>query len=176
MIMGLINYPELADSAAKVEEELEYFSRRHPNIILRRIFVFNYFLDDPSQQKINRPAPKTLSKDPSSVIVFPPEGNCSEGGVSMLDVHLQEVMSHASVKLIHSLEKQLNHCEEARLANNLPIYAQLTTQYDDLDESDGAGSKNRKAIKKGLSGRIHKWMGDLCMQVRKSFLFQRVND
>lgn len=27
MIMGLINYPELGDTAEKIEEELEYFAR-----------------------------------------------------------------------------------------------------------------------------------------------------
>jgi hypothetical protein len=27
MIMGLINYPELGDTADKIEEELDYFSR-----------------------------------------------------------------------------------------------------------------------------------------------------
>ena len=123
-------------------------------------------------EPIHRPAPKSLSKDPTSVIVFPPEGNCSEGAISMVEVHLQEVMAHTSVKLFHSLEKQLNHCEEARLANNLPVYALLSTQYDEIDDVEGSAAMtsfsskaNRKNVKKGLAGRIHKWMGDLCMQV-----------
>ena len=105
------------------------------------------------------------------MIVFPPEGNCGEGAISMVDVHLQEVMAHTSVKLINSLEKQLNHCEEARLANNLPVYASLSTHYDEIEDAEGStsfGSKtNRKNVKRGLGGRIHKWMGDLCMQVLK---------
>ena len=91
----------------------------------------------------------------------------------MVDVHLQEVMAHTSVKLIHSLEKQLNHCEEARLANNLPVYALLSTHYDEIDDAEGTAAAmtsfsskgNRKNVKRGLAGRIHKWMGDLCMQV-----------
>ena len=132
-------------------------------------------MDEPSPKidSAHRPAPKSLSKDPTSVIVFPPEGNCSEGAISMVDVHLQEVMAHISVKLIHSLEKQLNHCEEARLANNLPVYALLSTHYDEIDDAEATAAAmtsfsskaNKKNVKRGLAGRIHKWMGDLCMQV-----------
>ena len=45
MVIGLINYPELGRSVDKIEEELDYFSRRHPYVVLRRIFVFNYTFD-----------------------------------------------------------------------------------------------------------------------------------
>ena len=43
MIMGIINYPELgANPAEKIQQELDYFTRRHPYVVLRRLFLFNY--------------------------------------------------------------------------------------------------------------------------------------
>ena len=96
----------------------------------------------------------------------------------MVDVHLKEVMCHAAVKLIESLEKQINYCDEARLANNLPVCAPLTTLHDDMEDADGnpsgsvvassfgatAAKLHKRLYNKGFAGRIHKWMGDLCMQ------------
>ena len=29
MIIGLVNYPEIAESASKIEEEFDYYSRYH---------------------------------------------------------------------------------------------------------------------------------------------------
>lgn len=105
--------------------------RRYPNTILRRLFVFNSF----STEVNNHVAPvklKGLSDDPNSLIIFPPDGIC-EGG-SMIDVHLQEVMSHACVKLILALERQMEFAEDCRIKNILPNALPLFTPYDDIDE------------------------------------------
>jgi hypothetical protein len=40
MIMGLINYPELGDSADKIEEELEYFSK----FFIQNIYIYIYII------------------------------------------------------------------------------------------------------------------------------------
>ena len=108
--------------------------------------------------------PKGLSKDPNSLVIFPPEGNCNEGAVSMVDVHLKEVMSHASVKIICELEKQVLVCEEARSKGIYPTNVSLSTRYDEMEEVDGLGKKD-KGGKKRHPGRFRKWMGDLCLQV-----------
>eukprot|EP01038_Epipyxis_sp_PR26KG_P004766 gene4766-6686_t len=166
MVMGLINYPELGEMADKIEEELDYFTRRHPNVVLRRLFVFNFSFDTVSEP------PRGLSNDSNSMVIFPPEGNC-EGG-SMVDVHLKEVMSHAAVKIILSLENQMELWEDARVKNAFPPKMELRSAHDDMIE-DQAHLQNKdsllparnlkKSIQKKPSGRIHKWMGDLSLQV-----------
>jgi hypothetical protein len=52
----------------------------------------------------------------------------------MVDVHLNEVMSHSAVKVITALERQMEVCEEGRVRNQLPGGMTLSTNYDDLDE------------------------------------------
>ena len=78
MIMGLINYPELGvNPMAKIASELDYFTRRHPNVLLRRLFLFNYSfagLHDPYAELL-LPA----IRDPSLMIVFPPDLLCENG-------------------------------------------------------------------------------------------------
>lgn len=51
------------------------FFRRHPSIILRRVFVFNYTFDV-IPGSIPAAPPKSLSDDPNSMVIFPPEGIC----------------------------------------------------------------------------------------------------
>jgi len=182
-------------------------TRRHPNILLRRIFVFNYSFDDPQAHSNVAPL-YTRIKDPASLVIFPPDGTCgsnnnnnSEGieyedavnnaSHSMVDVHLQEVMSHAALHIVLALETQVKTCEESRVRNVLPEGLPMSTLFDELDNepspreglttnttasggvlSNYANSNkslvSRKAApnmyKKKPSGRIHKWMGDLCMQ------------
>lgn len=176
MIMGLINYPELGEAADKIEEELDYFSRRHPNIILRRLFVFNFAFDVPVGMAPPVPPPG-LKDDPNSLIIFPPDGFIENGDgtvISMVDAHLKEVMSHSTVKIITSLEKQMEICEEHRQRNTISTYIPLSTIYDDIGSKDLlsglAGNPKdpnsiRNAYKKKPHGRAHKWMGDLSMQV-----------
>jgi hypothetical protein len=159
--------------------------RRYGHIALKRIFVFNYSFDIPL-------ALKPLKSDPDSLIIFPPEGPC-EGG-SMIVVHFKEVMFHTAVKLIALFERIMEILEDARLRNILPTSeVTLTTVYDDRDDignpsynnqnsntggaltgmqsssnltsSSLTSSSMKKQFKKRPSGRIHKWMADLSMQV-----------
>lgn len=135
-----------------------------------RLFVFNFTFD--VVDGTARQPPKGLRSDPNSLVIFPPEGNC-EGG-SMVDVHLHEVMCHASVQVITSLEKQMELCEDARARNDLPSGLALSTIHDELEEHNlnlhvGKDSVTVRGLKKLFrrkpSGRIRKWMGDLSLQV-----------
>ena len=135
----------------------------------------------------------------------------------MVDVHLNEVMSHAALGIILSLEQQMRTCEDARLRGVLPDGLPLCSIFDEIDEQQqnanqsnavgnrdnnntyttrdsmvatgsgvnysssamggnkmlGMNSTNNISTKKQFipmykkkpSGRIHKWMGDLAMQV-----------
>lgn len=150
-------------------------------------------------------------RDPSSLVIFPPEGQCGttasggvqqmdgsalqaqqlqqqqQAGMSMVDVHLTEVMSHAALRIVLALEQQMRHCEDARVRNTLPEGLPLSTIFDDLEDGstnttprDGAQHPSSSSLssksnlsskkpalplyKKKPSGRIHKWMGDLAMQ------------
>ena len=171
--------------------------------MLRRIFVFNYSFDDPQAHSNVAPL-YTRIKDPASLVIFPPDGTCGSNSEaieyedavnnashSMVDVHLQEVMSHAALHIVLALESQVKVCEESRVKNLLPEGLPMSTLFDELDNepspreglatstttsggvlSNYANSNkslvSRKAAanmyKKKPSGRIHKWMGDLCMQ------------
>ena len=190
MIMGLINYPELGKYADKVTEELDYFNRRHPSILLRKCFIFNYMFDS---SPLSNYLPKSPSNDPNLLVVFPPEGKCNEGGVSMIEVHLQEVMTDAVVKIIISLEQQLVVCEDNRVKNTIPANLSLSTIYDELDDAGSSNSRDSLSIsftstknlnnsisapagatarkggasvyKKKPLGRLKKWMGDISLQV-----------
>lgn len=77
MIMGLINYPELGN--ADIDKQLSYFSRRHENVLLCRVFVFNYSFE-------NSVPLKGPSGDPNSLIIFPPEGECEGGSMVRMTV------------------------------------------------------------------------------------------
>jgi hypothetical protein len=161
-------------------------NRRYGHIAVKRIFVFNYSFDIPL-------ALKPLKSDPDSLIIFPPEGPC-EGG-SMIVVHFKEVMFHTAVKLIALFERIMEILEESRIRNVLPTSeVTLTTVYDDRDDIGNpsysaqgnstvgaltgmpssstltssalsSSSSLKKQFKKRPSGRIHKWMADLSMQV-----------
>ena len=169
MIVGVVNYPEIANSVDKVEEDMEYFARRHPHTVLKRILVFNYSFE-PVEGALPL-APSPLASDPQSLVVLPPDGAC-EGG-SMVEVHLQEVLTDAIMRVLLTLEAQMVLCNEAKAKNISPPNMQFATIYDDIDDaSAAAGTKDAKAkkqqqllaIKKKPGGRIRKWMGDLCMQ------------
>eukprot|EP01041_Mallomonas_annulata_P002057 gene2057-4019_t len=154
--IGLINYPELGNSASRIEDDLEFFCRRFPNVILRRLFVFNFSFDE------GIGAMPVISKgDPSSLVIFPPEMEC-EGG-NMIDVHLQEVMGNVAVNVILSLERQMIQCLECIDKNTkLSASLQLITPFDEVEDSQNDPlRKNRKKI----TARLRKWAGDLSMQV-----------
>ena len=165
--------------------------------------MFNYSFDDPQAHSNVAPL-YTRIKDPASLVIFPPDGTCGSNSEaieyedsvnnashSMVDVHLQEVMSHAALHIVLALESQVKVCEESRVKNFLPEGLPMSTLFDELDNepspreglatnttasggvlSNYANSNkslvSRKAAanmyKKKPSGRIHKWMGDLCMQ------------
>lgn len=52
----------------------------------------------------------------------------------MIDVHLKEVMSHASLSILLALEQQMKLCEESRISNRLPEQLPLSTLYDEIEE------------------------------------------
>ena len=201
IIMGLINYPELTENVESgksiknvVEEDLDYYSRRHPHILLKRLFVFNYKFDMPSSH-LSTSSSLKIFDDPAAVVIFPPEGNCQEGQTNMVEVHLKEVMSHDTVKMITSISAQMELCEMSRLENNIPNTVPLTTIHDEIDamqynqEETGEFSRlvstsgissalvssisarsgviigTKGKFRKRPSGRLQKWMGDLSLQV-----------
>ncbi len=148
--------------------------------------MFNFAFDLPAEGGLPPAPPKGLSNDANSLVIFPPDGfievdrglQHGYGGgnsvVSMVDVHLKEVMCHASVRIITSLEKQMEICEDCRLRGSLPTSLPLSTIYDDIGDRDPlsgvlGNAKDpagpRRAFKRKPSGRIHKWMGDLSLQV-----------
>lgn len=163
MVIGLINYPELGRSIDKIEEELDYFSRRHPYVVLRRIFVFNYTFD-----QISPPLPTRLkgpSDDINSLVVLAPDGEC-EGG-NMVEVHLHEVMGYAAIKIFSALEKQTSIIDDCLARNKFPTTLKLSTFHDEVDDGHDKDSKARRIalIHKKPSGRMHKWKGDFSLQV-----------
>jgi hypothetical protein len=166
--------------------------------------VFNYSFDDPLAHSMVTPL-MTRIRDPASLVIFPPEGQCGTtasagtdveellrqqqlqgASMSMVDVHLTEVMSHAALHIVLALDQQMRQCEDARVRNVLPEGLPMCTIYDDVDDSsagstpkDGSPfpssnlsvkssvSSRKPAVlpyKKKPSGRIHKWMGDLALQ------------
>lgn len=72
MVMGLVNYPELGTT--NVDEDLRSYQRRYPNIELSRVFVFNFSFD-----LMGSHMPQFPVKDPTSLVIFPPDLEC-EGG------------------------------------------------------------------------------------------------
>ena len=163
MVIGLINYPELGRSVDKIEEELDYFSRRHPYVVLRRIFVFNYTFD-----QVSPPLPTVLkgpSDDINALVVLAPDGEC-EGG-NMVEVHLHEVMGYAAIKIFSALEKQTSILDDCIAKNKFPTTLKLSTFHDEVDDGQDKESKAKRValINKKPSGRMHKWKGDFSLQV-----------
>ena len=154
--------------------------RRHPNILLRRLFVFNYSFDDPRANSMISPL-KAGVKDPDSIIIFPPDGTCGgsggnsydessgefntannnsnnnnaplERGVSMVDVHLNEVMSHAALHIVLALEQQTRLCEEARVKNLLPDGLPMSTIFDEIEEQQLYGGSSNSSGGGGYTNR-----------------------
>lgn len=195
-MIGVINYPELdATSSSRLEQDMDYYSRfvcsssrrghllirRHPHVVLRRYFVFNYFTAVAQLPPgSNPPLPQlpqydSATKDPYAMVIFPPDGEC-EGG-SMIDVHTKEIMGNVAVRIIQAIEDWLVGCEEIRLKLaassaytstpvSLPVWLPLKLNSDDLEESIGASSSEiNRRMRRRAPGRVQKWMGDLCMQV-----------
>jgi hypothetical protein len=165
--MGVINFPELGHDSPLVEKELASFAQRYPSVLVKRFFVFNYSFDpaaltDSTPFFLNQPK----SADPDSIIVLPPADAVCEGG-SMRAVHLREVMATASVTLLAALEEQLAAMEQARAKNAVPTaLTSLSTPFDDIEDQDfNQTFKLKPAVKKKPSGRMRKFMGDLCLQV-----------
>ena len=49
---GANQYPELGEGLAlKIQRELEYFTRRHPNVIPRRLFLFNHPFEEGAAER-----------------------------------------------------------------------------------------------------------------------------
>ena len=159
-----------------------FYHRRHPHIVLRRYFVFNYFsvvsqLPPGSNQPPlpHLPLYDSAIKDPYAMVIFPPDGEC-EGG-SMIDVHTKEIMGNVAVRILQAIEDWLIRCDEIRVKLaatstysstplNLPTWLPLTFSHDDAEESNNlTPSEASRRMKRRTPGRLQKWMGDLCMQV-----------
>jgi hypothetical protein len=171
-VIGLINFPELEGSKYRLEEDMDYYTRRYPNVILRRYFVFNMF-NHPNSNSWTIPS---IPNDPNAIVVFPPDGECGEGN-NMIDIHLHEVMAGTALRLLLALEAQAAACEEARLRpahSKIPPGMHLFTTYDEMEEGaiEGGGqgalsmANASSKMKRRVSGRLRKITGDLCLQVR----------
>lgn len=62
--------------------------------------------------------------------------NNSRAALDQIAVHLQEVMCHAAVKIIESLDRQMHTCEEARSRGALPLPPGmvLRTFFDEMED------------------------------------------
>ena len=171
-VIGLINYPELEGSKYRLEEDMDYYTRRYPNVILRRYFVFNMF-SHPNSSSWKIPS---IPNDPNAIVVFPPEGEC-EGGNSMIDIHLHEVMAGVALKILLSMETQAVACEEYRLKpsshTKIPAGMNVFTTFDEMEDGGTEGgnqvgitlSNASSKMKRRVGGRLRKIIGDLCLQV-----------
>eukprot|EP01033_Poteriospumella_lacustris_P010402 gene10402-7397_t len=155
IIMGALNYPDFITHSEVLEGEMDRFAKRYPNILIKKIVVFNYNFDSSSSLR--------MQAAPGLLEIFPPDGDC-EGG-SMLDVHFRQVMAQTSVQLVQALEAQMDHCEDARLRGAFPANPSLVTCFDEKDDARGGSAKTAKVFRKRPAGRIRKWMGDLSLQV-----------
>ena len=162
-------------------------SRRHPHVILKRYFIFNYFAaaalapqsSPPQLPFTDESGASSTATDPYAMVVFPPDGEC-EGG-SMLDVHTKEIMGNISVRLFEALDKQAMACDDLRSklssssAPALPAWLPLSTIFDEMEEGTASTSDISRKMKKRLPGRLRKWMGDLCMQVQSCLSIRRIH-
>ena len=73
VIIGLINFPELG--CTNIETELEYYSKRFPHLLLKRIFLFNYSFD--ANELVTVPVCPNL--EPETLEIFPPDKLCDDG-------------------------------------------------------------------------------------------------
>lgn len=117
--------------------------RRHPYVVLRRLFVFNFsFLS--GTRPLSGP-----SNDPNALVVFPPDGECGNSEHSMIDMHLFEVMGSAAVAIMCSLENQMCRCqtEMNKINGNLPMsIAAAQKQISNLSSASVASMMNSLAL------------------------------
>lgn len=131
IILGLINYPDYVLSNNKsLEEEFEYFERKYPYTIFKRLCVFNYHFDTyiDSSNRIIRP----LYNDPESLLIFPPQGEIE--GETKWTIHYRESLSLIGSKLITYIDRQIEQCEEYRLKNITGPNLSLITPWDDFED------------------------------------------
>ena len=145
MIMGLINYPELGENPMEtISRELDYFTKRLPNVVLRRLFLFNYPFNSASKQgPFDGKLPSNLQ---DIMIVFPPDLLC-ENGISMVNVHLSVNMQEASCRIIQCFDEQMTKCEAARVAGCLPAesaHIPLCSFFDEIEDREAAKEKERE--------------------------------
>lgn len=185
LVIGLINYAELVLSKERLQDDMDYYTRRYPNVLLRRYFVFNMFNHtESSTWRIPQ-----VPGDPDAVVIFPPDVECAEGGVRMIDVHLQEMMSGIAVKLFVALENMASAAsDEGRIkaSGKFPHGLNVFTIFDETEENAFEGNANNSnarapvgmggssslnlsnassKMKRRIPGRLKKIVGDLCLQV-----------
>lgn len=135
-----------------IEAELRTKTKAYSSICVQRYFVFGFPFD-------NQAALPAVSNS-RSLIMFPPDDDTNDNAVTCF--HCQVVMSEMAVRVILHFEGLISsgeHIMKAK-AGKYPAWVLATTAFD--DPSDNADPKK---LKKRMSGRIQKLIGDMCMQV-----------
>ena len=132
---------------------------------------------------------RPLSDDPESLILCPTEGDSKEiltverkehssssAVLSVVESRLKTMLANIAVIVFESLQKEMRVCEGSRFAGSFPPWLitamkRPRSKPSDEDEANSANpSLNNSSglmilTKKVLSGRLRKFMGDLCLQV-----------
>lgn len=132
---------------------------------------------------------RPLSDDPESLILCPTEGDSKEmltverkehssssAVLSVVESRLKSMLANIAVIVFESLQKEMRVCEGSRFAGSFPPWLitamkRPRSKPSDDDEASSANpSLNNSSglmilTKKVLSGRLRKFMGDLCLQV-----------
>ena len=132
---------------------------------------------------------RPLSDDPESLILCPTEGDTKEilrfekrensngGGVmSVVECRLKTMLASIAVIVFESLQKEMKLCEGSRFTGTFPPWLitamkRPRSKPSDDDEANSANPAHSNSsglmilTKKVLSGRLRKFMGDLCLQV-----------
>jgi Transport protein Trs120 or TRAPPC9, TRAPP II complex subunit len=140
------------------------------------------------------PILRPLRDDSESLIICPSEGGNSETSplrngktyntspsvpISVVESKLKSMLGNVALKVFDSLQREMMNCDDAKTAGTFPQWLLTATRRvrpkaNDEPNSLAAGAGSGVAsvlnaavpnIKKLQSGRLRKFMGDLCMQV-----------
>ena len=141
IIFGVINYAELEKGPGgqlRIQQELLELSRKHPHVVHRKLFLFNF---DPQHAFV----PQGPADDPSCLVFMPPtpppgSGPAYKAALQRVHVHVQEILSSAALSVLAALEKKMAACDDARAKGVSPAALDprlsLTTFLDDLDDKE----------------------------------------
>ena len=92
----------------------------------------------------------------------------SEIIISAVENRLKNMLSNIAIKIFGSLQKEMLSCEEARSTGTFPYWLLTASRKSRSKISDDSVSVSGGVLaltKKVQSGRLRKFMGDLCLQV-----------